>query len=142
MKVRNNTRGRLPSGISADQTSLVIDDGYAPDPNFPEVFGGDAFWTTSDATSKPSTDIPMMARIVQYSENETPSEDTVVKSENIWITGITGDTLTIIRGAGRTVGTNFAKGDWIEVNWAEENAMNLTNMAILNDPITTSYFSL
>jgi hypothetical protein len=142
MKVRNTTRGKLLAGISAAQTSIVLDGTYAPDPNNPSVFGGDAFWTTSDVNSKPTTSMPILGRIAQYSDNSAPSEDTLVKSENVWITDISSDTLTVIRGGGRTNGTNFSAGDWLEINWSEEVAMAHLDILLNNDPYTTSFFNL
>jgi hypothetical protein len=132
--IKNNAKGKLIAGLSPSTVIINLDDTYAPDGT---NYGGDAFWDTSDATTKPNDNSYMRLTIVEYNDQAGTEyeaiESGVLRREIIWIDGITGDALSVFqRAVDGTIAQSFSAGSYV-YNFVNAGDMNaVIRMAIKN----------
>ena len=153
--VFNQAKGRLDSAITQSDTTITLDDSFSPFPDVSSpVYGGDAFWDTSNATTKPSDDFPFYMTLVQYNsqpdtstmpdDEKTAIESGILKTEIITVSQITNDTLTITnRGYGETVEQAYSAGSWVYGFIIKQHVDILQKLILMNLSVKdfTSYFS-
>ena len=115
--VWNNAKGKLSGGLTANASVLVLDSTYTPDG---VNYGGNAFWESgiSNTETKPTVNSPKYLTLVEYNDQsgteQTAINSGVIKLENVEVTTITGDILTMTtRGVNETTAQSFSAGSWV-----------------------------
>lgn len=132
--VFNGAKGRLNGGLTPSSSSLALDSTYTPDN---VNYGGDAFWNSADATTKPTTGRPMSLVVIEYNDMSGTESQAIasgmLRHEIMRCTAISSHNFTISeRGVGETSAESFNTTSYVYNLVLAQDILAIQRMALRN----------